>query len=143
MSGLFTVVGGLDELRQLCGKPTFIAAARSSVVLLGLWVRSLFIKPKPVNYIITPMNIESRTEVSGGRVTVHGGPLDQRVANLESAVEALWERLEKAKSDIRKLRYDAEKGLENEIGRAHVRTPVTNAHLVSRLMLEKKLRNEL
>src|SRR3546814_3599087 len=25
----------------------------------------------------------------------------------------------------------------NEIGRAHVRTPVTNAHLVSRLLLEK------
>src|SRR3546814_5102868 len=60
ISGLFTVVVGLDESRQLFGKPTFIAAARSSVVRLGLWVRSLFIKPKPVNYIITPMNIESR-----------------------------------------------------------------------------------
>src|SRR3546814_14667296 len=90
-----------------------MAAERSSVVRLGLWGRSLFIKPKPVNYIITPMNIESRTEVSGGRVTVHGGPLDQRVANLESDVDAIWERLEKAKSDLRKLRYDAEKGLEN------------------------------
>src|SRR3546814_9944604 len=77
ISGLFTVVVGLDESRQLFGKPTFIAAARSSVVRLGLWVRSLFIKPKPVNYIITPMNIESRTEVSGGRVTVHGGSLEQ------------------------------------------------------------------
>src|SRR3546814_3520565 len=27
---------------------------------------------------------------------------------------------------------------ETEIGRAHVRTPVTNAHLVCRLLLEKK-----
>src|SRR3546814_9634868 len=28
-----------------------------------------------------------------------------------------------------------------EIGRAHVRTPVTNAHIVCRLLLEKKKRN--
>src|SRR3546814_6380746 len=28
--------------------------------------------------------------------------------------------------------------LSKEIGRAHVRTPVTNAHLVCRLLLEKK-----
>src|SRR3546814_7909273 len=28
-----------------------------------------------------------------------------------------------------------------EIGRAHVRTPVTNAHLVCRLLLEKKNKN--
>src|SRR3546814_9047388 len=28
--------------------------------------------------------------------------------------------------------------VEAEIGRAHVRTPVTNAHLVCRLLLEKK-----
>src|SRR3546814_5772102 len=33
------------------------------------------------------------------------------------------------------LVYDAE---GKEIGRAHVRTPVTNAHLVCRLLLEKK-----
>src|SRR3546814_8553671 len=48
ISDLFTVVVGLDESRQLFGKPPFIAAARSSVVRLGLWVRSLFINPKPV-----------------------------------------------------------------------------------------------
>src|SRR3546814_15803882 len=30
-----------------------------------------------------------------------------------------------------------------EIGRAHVRTPVTNAHLVCRLLLEKKKYNHL
>src|SRR3546814_6926927 len=30
--------------------------------------------------------------------------------------------------------------LSEEIGRAHVRTPVTNAHLVCRLLLEKKKR---
>src|SRR3546814_3282069 len=29
-------------------------------------------------------------------------------------------------------------GYEEKIGRAHVRTPVTNAHIVSRLLLEKK-----
>src|SRR3546814_2737927 len=28
--------------------------------------------------------------------------------------------------------------IEMEIGRAHVRTPVTNAHLVSRILLDKK-----
>src|SRR3546814_6744447 len=32
-------------------------------------------------------------------------------------------------------------GDEREIGRAHVRTPVTNAHLVCRLLLEKKTKN--
>src|SRR3546814_1863743 len=30
-----------------------------------------------------------------------------------------------------------------EIGRAHVRTPVTNAHLVCRLLLEKKKKTEI
>src|SRR3546814_6791992 len=30
----------------------------------------------------------------------------------------------------------------HEIGRAHVRTPVTNAHLVCRLLLEKKKKNK-
>src|SRR3546814_7727431 len=33
------------------------------------------------------------------------------------------------------------KRLEIEIGRAHVRTPVTNAHIVCRLLLEKKKTN--
>src|SRR3546814_10216431 len=32
---------------------------------------------------------------------------------------------------------------EAEIGRAHVRTPVTNAHLVCRLLLEKKNSKEI
>src|SRR3546814_4115039 len=32
-------------------------------------------------------------------------------------------------------------GIEQEIGRAHVCTPVTNAHLVCRLLLEKKTPN--
>src|SRR3546814_8370476 len=32
----------------------------------------------------------------------------------------------------------ADHGLEIEIGRTHVLTPVTNAHLVCRLMLEKQ-----
>src|SRR3546814_3593068 len=31
--------------------------------------------------------------------------------------------------------------IDEEIGRAHVRTPVTNAHLVCRLLLEKKKHN--
>src|SRR3546814_6495453 len=31
-----------------------------------------------------------------------------------------------------------DRGRVDEIGRAHVRTPVTNAHLVCRLLLEKK-----
>src|SRR3546814_2968595 len=37
------------------------------------------------------------------------------------------------------LRDDMKKALEaKEIGRAHVLTPVTNAHLLCRLLLEKK-----
>src|SRR3546814_4649998 len=34
--------------------------------------------------------------------------------------------------------YDAVDGVYDQIGRAHVRTPVNNAHLVFRLLLEKK-----
>src|SRR3546814_7084202 len=37
------------------------------------------------------------------------------------------------------VRYDSEQG--RQIGRAHVCTPVTNAHLVCRLLLEKKKHN--
>src|SRR3546814_7754919 len=36
---------------------------------------------------------------------------------------------------------DGEICLGNEIGRAHVRTPVTNAHLVCRLLLEQTTNN--
>src|SRR3546814_5730420 len=54
-----------------------------------------------------------------------------------------------AELDAHNLRYQtklhkhtiglvAEFSLEQEIGRAHVRTPVTNAHLVCRLLLDKK-----
>src|SRR3546814_8119607 len=39
-------------------------------------------------------------------------------------------------SFVNELNYYA--GLERKIGRAHVWTPVTNAHLVCRLLLEKK-----
>src|SRR3546814_6021686 len=60
ISGLFTEVVGLDESRELFGKPTFIAAARSSVVRLGLWVTSLCIKTKHGHYIITTLNIENQ-----------------------------------------------------------------------------------
>src|SRR3546814_5707166 len=35
-------------------------------------------------------------------------------------------------------RYDMANACYAQIGRAHVRTPVTNAHLVCRLLLEKK-----
>src|SRR3546814_4587019 len=34
--------------------------------------------------------------------------------------------------------FNALHGVPGEIGRAHVRTPVTNAHLVCRLLLENK-----
>src|SRR3546814_2769914 len=37
--------------------------------------------------------------------------------------------------------YGIAVGLESKIGRAHVCTPVTNAHLVCRLLLEKKHAN--
>src|SRR3546814_13534335 len=67
ISGLFTVVVGLDESRQLFGKPTFIAAARSSVVRLGLWVRSLFIKPTPGTYTFTTINNKTQQQTGGGQ----------------------------------------------------------------------------
>src|SRR3546814_244289 len=43
-----------------------------------------------------------------------------------------------AGSDPEVGRQAAEEHREEKIGRAHVRTPVTNAHLVCRLLLEKK-----
>src|SRR3546814_1006088 len=46
-------------------------------------------------------------------------------ADIEARVEAFWQSIRKGK----------------EIGRAHVCTPVTNAHLVCRLLLEKKNNN--
>src|SRR3546814_7536024 len=42
----------------------------------------------------------------------------------------------------RRARLSEDTGDNHQIGRAHVRTPVTNAHLVCRLLLEKKNKNQ-
>src|SRR3546814_2143368 len=42
---------------------------------------------------------------------------------------------------VRRIGRHVGAGLDEQIGRAHVRTPVTNAHLVCRLLLEKKKKN--
>src|SRR3546814_8510287 len=78
-----------------------------------------------------------------------GGPVDRellREAMAESANQAL-----RAGEIIRSLREFIKRGETMhqpeplrglQIGRAHVCTPVPNAHLVCRLLLEKKKKNE-
>src|SRR3546814_4599950 len=56
------------------------------------------------------------------------------VLDLARNVEADVITLQQAADDRAPPRHH----VEHEIGRAHVRTPVTNAHLVCRLLLEKK-----
>src|SRR3546814_5822983 len=48
------------------------------------------------------------------------------------------EDVEDESLDVSERRSFARRPAAAEIGRAHVRTPVTNAHLVCRLLLEKK-----
>src|SRR3546814_8073242 len=43
----------------------------------------------------------------------------------------------------KRKRRDAKDERQRQIGRAHVRTPVTNAHLVCRLRLEKKKNGQM
>src|SRR3546814_10160730 len=50
--------------------------------------------------------------------------------NLRDRVESL--------PGVQAVSFDGQVPLSFEIGRAHVRTPVTNAHLVCRLLLDKK-----
>src|SRR3546814_6732106 len=49
----------------------------------------------------------------------------------------IWALREEAASEIAQL-LATERPVDEEIGRAHVRTPVTNAHIVCRLMLATK-----
>src|SRR3546814_17865217 len=56
-----------------------------------------------------------------------------RLARAEPFADMLFDRLD---HDDRVVDDDADR--EHEIGRAHVCTPVTNAHLVCRLLLGKK-----
>src|SRR3546814_9887339 len=64
----------------------------------------------------------------------------------EDAARAVVEMLEAARRCDQKTRADVERAIDiarpdvaiDEIGRAHVLTQVTNAHLVCRLLLEKK-----
>src|SRR3546814_1030923 len=58
--------------------------------------------------------------------------------DMQDQLLALQQRLQKT---IVFITHDIDEALrlgQNKIGRAHVCTPVTNAHLVCRLLLEKK-----
>src|SRR3546814_6440181 len=55
-----------------------------------------------------------------------------------AAAWVAWNRSSLAASGARMSTSPALARIADEIGRAHVRTPVTNAHLVCRLLLEKQ-----
>src|SRR3546814_7548497 len=65
-----------------------------------------------------------------------------KVAEYHKPYVAIWIEKEGAKARTVAVWYDhdmkANEGTKWQIGRAHVCTPVTNAHLVCRLLLEKK-----
>src|SRR3546814_10742851 len=60
----------------------------------------------------------------------------ERLESVE--VQALWSRALDPWWNLQAgVRHDFRAGRDRKIGRAHVCTPVTNAHLVCRLLLEK------
>src|SRR3546814_8997628 len=73
------------------------------------------------------------------RVRADAELVERAAAGDRDAFAALYDRYATPVHDLlrRMLRDDHE---ASEIGRAHVCTPVTNAHLVCRLLLEKKKR---
>src|SRR3546814_10572575 len=70
------------------------------------------------------------------------GPMDGKRSRGELVLEALEHGdagdAATALAELNPLAYRPFNMVVAEIGRAHVRTPVTNAHLVCRLLLEKK-----
>src|SRR3546814_7179607 len=66
--------------------------------------------------------------------------IDGDTAELGDAEEEEEEEEEEVEEEVEDPEYEEAQDMGNsfEIGRAHVCTPVTNAHLVCRLLLEKK-----
>src|SRR3546814_5970980 len=87
-----------------------------------------------------PMTIAGLALSAAG--TVAHGAAQSRVRRAQDARSAAESDRQRRLSDEASAAFQrslANQGRESqEIGRAHVRTPVTNAHLVCRLLLEKK-----
>src|SRR3546814_5690845 len=82
----------------------------------------------------------ARASWSSSRASIDKGcsvglrSLSERFAGLADARARFLQRLGRGRVGHPEVRRQA----EGQIGRAHVWTPVTNAHLVCRLLLEKK-----
>src|SRR3546814_6462352 len=66
-----------------------------------------------------------------------GGPVEQVIAELTGQGLAATSRVSQQSGDIAVASEASSTGAYRETGRAHVCTPVTNAHIVCRLLLEK------
>src|SRR3546814_2938086 len=86
--------------------------------------------------IPTTANIgDGRIYTVEGRVAIRPAPR----LTLDGSIIYNDSRLSRPAQFLRLLSYEGQSlSLPNEIGRAHVCTPVTNAHLVCRLLLEKQ-----
>src|SRR3546814_8957094 len=77
----------------------------------------------------------TRTDTLFPYTTLFRSPTASRAYADAIDLRSSGNRLQTRRSDARNL---GTLHLVEQIGRAHVRTPVTNAHLVCRLLLEKK-----
>src|SRR3546814_6153377 len=77
-----------------------------------------------------------------GRITAHGQTTQTALSQLRPLLDASELVAQSTVSHVNAvqatLKANEEQMAGQEIGRAHVRTPVTNAHIVCRLLLEKK-----
>ncbi|GAB4372230.1 MAG: hypothetical protein Kow00114_33570 [Kiloniellaceae bacterium] len=125
IGGLLIVIWGMRKSLQIFGRP--LPEVRLFHWLEGLW--HVVMPPKPQNFVLSPVNLESRSEISQVRITVQGGSVEQRLKNLESDVDAAWDRIEKLETKIavnervarddlakeQKKRQDADKVLERKL----------------------------
>src|SRR3546814_4153015 len=87
----------------------------------------------------------TRTDTLFPSTTLFRSSRDRRSATTHPALPAptmITSAPESAALLIKSSRGDAWTRPGRQIGRAHVWTPVTNAHLVCRLLLEKKKKNK-
>ncbi|MGF1631256.1 MAG: hypothetical protein ACFCUT_17425 [Kiloniellaceae bacterium] len=96
IGGLLAVIWGMRKSLQLFGKS--LPEIRALRWLMGLW--HVVMPPKPKNVVLSPANIESRIEITAMRLTVQGGSIEQRLKNLESDVNAAWNRIEELQEKI-------------------------------------------
>src|SRR3546814_8736157 len=89
----------------------------------------------------TVIDTDTGPSASGGGIPNLTEPVDTKPASLRDDLESVFnedadkQKVEEQPKDEKPA--DDEKQEKPEIGRAHVCTPVTNAHLVCRLLLEK------